>query len=93
MGGLARPMPITAATWIIGSLALAGVPPLAGFFSKDEVIHSVLANNTVAGIALMLASFLTAFYITRATRLDVLRRVPRRGPSRTRADGSCGSRS
>ncbi len=69
MGGLAKPMPITTGTWIIGSLALAGVPPLAGFFSKDEVIHSVWSNNTVAGIALMLASFLTAFYIARATRL------------------------
>jgi NADH-quinone oxidoreductase subunit L len=69
MGGLAKPMPITTGTWIVGSLALAGVPPLAGFFSKDEVIHSVWSNNTVAAVALMVASFLTAFYIARATRL------------------------
>jgi len=69
MGGLAKMMPYTAATWIVGSLALAGVPPLAGFFSKDEVIHSVWSSSPLAGVALMVASFLTAFYIARATRL------------------------
>lgn len=69
MGGLAKPMPITAWTWIVGSLALAGVAPFAGFFSKDEVIHAVVTHNVVAGIALFAASALTAFYITRATRL------------------------
>lgn len=69
MGGLFRLMPITAVTWIIGSAALAGIPPLAGFWSKDEVIHAVLSRSPVAGGALVLASLLTAFYITRATRL------------------------
>ncbi|MCX7938047.1 MAG: NADH-quinone oxidoreductase subunit L, partial [Thermoflexales bacterium] len=38
MGGLARRMPITFATFVVGGLALAGVPPLAGFFSKDEIL-------------------------------------------------------
>jgi NADH-quinone oxidoreductase subunit L len=69
MGGLRKMMPWTTATWIIGSLALAGVPPLAGFWSKDEVIHAVLSNSPIAGAALVVASLLTAFYITRATRL------------------------
>ncbi len=69
MGGLRKSMPVTAATWIVGSLALAGIPPLAGFWSKDEVIHAVLGASPVAGWALVLASLLTAFYITRATRL------------------------
>ena len=69
MGGLAKRMPVTAVTWIIGSAALAGVPFLAGFFSKDEVLHSVMGASPVAGIALFAASLLTAFYITRATRL------------------------
>ncbi|MDA3937277.1 MAG: NADH-quinone oxidoreductase subunit L [Actinomycetota bacterium] len=69
MGGLRRVMPITAATWILGAGALAGVPPLAGFFSKDEVLHAVWGASPVAGIALGLASLMTAFYITRATCL------------------------
>ncbi|MHB9004765.1 MAG: NADH-quinone oxidoreductase subunit L, partial [Coriobacteriia bacterium] len=69
MGGLARRMPWTAVTWIAGAAALAGIPPLAGFFSKDEVIHAVLLEQPFAGVALMFASLLTAFYITRATRL------------------------
>jgi NADH-quinone oxidoreductase subunit L len=69
MGGLLKPMPWTAATWIAGAAALAGIPPLAGFFSKDEVIHAVLVHQPIAGVGLMLASLLTAFYITRATRL------------------------
>jgi NADH-quinone oxidoreductase subunit L len=69
MGGLAKKMPVTALTWIAGGLALAGVPPLAGFFSKDAVVASVLHASPVAGVALLAASLLTAFYITRATRL------------------------
>ncbi|MDP2183194.1 MAG: NADH-quinone oxidoreductase subunit L [Actinomycetota bacterium] len=69
MGGLAKKMPVTAATWVAGSAALAGVPLLSGFFSKDEVLHAVWSSNTIAGAALFAASALTAFYITRATRL------------------------
>jgi len=69
MGGLRKTMPVTTATWIAGAAALAGVPPLAGFFSKDEVLHAVWTENLTAGIALFVASLLTAFYITRATRL------------------------
>jgi NADH-quinone oxidoreductase subunit L len=69
MGGLAKKMPATAITWLAGALALAGIPPLAGFFSKDAVVASVLHASPVAGVVLMLASLLTAFYITRATRL------------------------
>ncbi len=69
MGGLLKLMPITAATWLIGSAALAGIPPLAGFWSKDEVIHAVMSRSPLAGVALLAASLLTAFYITRATRL------------------------
>ena len=72
MGGLMRMMPVTAGTWFVGAAALAGIPPLAGFFSKDEVIHGVLAEQPVAGVALLIASLLTAFYITRATSLTFL---------------------
>jgi len=69
MGGLRKAMPFTAITWFIGAAALAGVPPLAGFFSKDEVVRAVWEAQPIAGIALFVASALTAFYITRATML------------------------
>ncbi len=67
MGGLRRKMPITFWTFLIGSLALAGVPPLAGFWSKDELL--VVANeggHDVMFVVLLLTALLTAFYMTRA---------------------------
>ncbi len=70
MGGLAKKMPITATTWIISTLALAGVFPLAGFFSKDEIIDNVGHNGYDAFMIVGLAgAFLTAAYMTRATYL------------------------
>lgn len=69
MGGLRSKMPLTAVAWIIGGLALAGIPPLAGFFSKDQVVGSVLASAPWAGVALLAASLLTGAYVARATRL------------------------
>jgi NADH-quinone oxidoreductase subunit L len=67
MGGLRKRMPITFWTFLIGSLALAGVPPLAGFWSKDELL--VVANeggHDVLFVVLLLTALLTAFYMTRA---------------------------
>jgi NADH-quinone oxidoreductase subunit L len=69
MGGLVRRMPLTAACWIAGVVSLAGIPPAAGFFSKDEVVAAVLAAAPWAGVALLAASALTAAYAARATRL------------------------
>jgi NADH-quinone oxidoreductase subunit L len=69
MGGLARIMPVTTATWAIGVGALAGLPPLAGFFSKDGVLHAVWVEAPIAGAVLFAASALTALYAARATRL------------------------
>ncbi len=69
MGGLAKSMPITAGTWIVGAAALAGVPLFSGFFSKDEVLHGVLTASPAAFVALVIAAMFTAFYITRATTL------------------------
>ena len=66
MGGLRKRMPITAATFIVGSLALAGIPGPAGFFSKDLVLASV--EGQMAWLpygALMATAFLTAFYMGR----------------------------
>ena len=66
MGGLRAIMPITYVTCFIGSLALAGIPPFAGFFSKDAIIesvhHSEIWGATYAYIAVLLGVFITAFY-------------------------------
>jgi NADH-quinone oxidoreductase subunit L len=70
MGGLAKRMPITTGAWIVSGLALAGVFPLAGFFSKDEIIDNVGHNGyeVFMWIALI-GAFLTAAYTVRATYL------------------------
>jgi NADH-quinone oxidoreductase subunit L len=70
MGGLARAMPHTAIVFIIGTLALAGVPPLAGFFSKEAILAGVWAHGaTVPFVLLSLTAFLTAFYMWRVVTL------------------------
>jgi NADH-quinone oxidoreductase subunit L len=66
LGGLWKKMPITAATFFIGSLALAGLPPLAGFWSKDEIF--VALDHKWGAWAILLLGFaaiMTAFYTTR----------------------------
>ena len=70
MGGLARRLPKTAAAFGVGALALAGIPPLAGFFSKDQILADVFAAGHLWlwGIGLFTAG-LTGFYITRAYAL------------------------
>jgi NADH-quinone oxidoreductase subunit L len=66
MGGLRRPMPVTYRTFVIGSLALAGIPPLAGFFSKDEILATFNHAHATAVLWLGIgAAFITAFYTFR----------------------------
>jgi NADH-quinone oxidoreductase subunit L len=66
MGGLWRKMPITHATMLIGSLAIAGLPPLAGFFSKDEILGESFKNGFVWVWAIgFLVAGMTAFYMWR----------------------------
>ncbi|HEV2440252.1 MAG TPA: NADH-quinone oxidoreductase subunit L [bacterium] len=67
MGGLGRRLPKTAAAFGAGALALAGIPPLAGYFSKEQILGEVFAAGHVWlwGVGLVTAG-LTAFYITRA---------------------------
>lgn len=69
MGGLKRAMPITAGTFIIGWLAIAGVPPFAGFWSKDEILAKAWFSDVAGGKALwaigLVAALLTAFYMSR----------------------------
>jgi NADH-quinone oxidoreductase subunit L len=68
MGGLRKVMPFTGAVWIVGALAISGIPPLAGFFSKDQVIASAsLAGRPGLWLAALAASLLTGVYVWRAT--------------------------
>ena len=66
MGGLRRRMPVTAVTFVIGAAALAGIAPLSGFFSKDEVLLTVLENRNPVFIVIALAGVvLSALYMAR----------------------------
>jgi len=70
MGGLRKHMPITFAAWVVSTLALCGVFPFSGFFSKDEIIDNVGGNGyTFFMIVGLGGAFLTAAYMTRATYL------------------------
>jgi NAD(P)H-quinone oxidoreductase subunit 5 len=65
MGGLRKYMPITAATFLIGTLAICGIPPFAGFWSKDEILGSAFqADPLLWGIGWLTAG-MTAFYMFR----------------------------
>ncbi len=73
MGGLRHHMPTTFWTYLVGSLALAGIVPLAGFWSKDEILAHASANsggiNTVVYALLTVAAFCTAFYMARQVKM------------------------
>ena len=78
MGGLRKFMPITYGTFIIGSLALAGVPPFAGFWSKDEIVAAAFeSGHTFVFVAALITAFLTAFYMARACTLTFFGRYRR----------------
>jgi NADH-quinone oxidoreductase subunit L len=65
MGGLRKLMPITAVTFIIGWLAIAGVPPLAGFWSKDEILLFAFDKSPILWFIGLVTALLTAFYMSR----------------------------
>src|SRR5947207_3977091 len=65
MGGLAPRMVATTITMTIGAAGLAGVPGLAGFFSKDEILHAAFSERRVMWVLLLLGAFMTAFYTFR----------------------------
>ena len=70
MGGLRKVMPITFTTWVISTLALCGVFPFSGFFSKDEIIDNVGHNGYQTFMIIgLIGAFMTAAYMTRATYL------------------------
>ena len=66
MGGLRRFLPVTSATFILGALAISGVPPFAGFFSKDQIVAAAnQTEHTVAWVLMLVAAFFSTLYITR----------------------------
>jgi len=79
MGGLFGKIPLTSICFLIGFLALSGVPPLAGFWSKDYVLSIALARNPWFYWVGVVTAFLTAFYMTRLFMVAFF------GPARTKA--------
>jgi NADH-quinone oxidoreductase subunit L len=69
MGGLRSKMPLTFWVYLVGALALAGIAPLAGFFSKDEILAEELALDPLVFYMLITAAFFTAFYMGRQVLL------------------------
>jgi len=65
MGGLRKKMPLTYWVYLIGGLALSGIAPLAGFFSKDEILGAAYNGHAAVFALLVITAFLTAFYMGR----------------------------
>jgi NADH-quinone oxidoreductase subunit L len=69
MGGLKHYLPVTFVTMVVGALAIAGIPPLAGFFSKDEILLETFGRNRALWVLASITSLLTAFYMFRLIAL------------------------
>lgn len=65
MGALRKVMPVTAVTFIIGWLAIAGVPPFSGFWSKDDILAYALHKSPILYVIGLITALLTAFYMSR----------------------------
>ena len=65
MGNLRKWMPITFGTYLIGWLAIAGVPPFAGFWSKDDILLAAYKDNKVLWLVGLFTAILTAYYMSR----------------------------
>jgi len=65
MGGLKKYMPVTFLTMFIGTLAIAGIPPLSGFFSKDEILFRAFVSNKLIWVLAVATAMMTAFYMFR----------------------------
>ncbi|MEO5647221.1 MAG: NADH-quinone oxidoreductase subunit L [Chitinophagaceae bacterium] len=65
MGGLKKQMPITYITFLVGCIAIAGIPPFSGFFSKDEILMSAFAKNPVLYFIGATGTLMTAWYMFR----------------------------
>ena len=71
-GALRTVMLITFGAFTFGYLAIMGIPPFSGFYSKDKIIHAAFEQNTIAGIAAVLAAGITGFYMTRMFTMTFL---------------------
>jgi NADH-quinone oxidoreductase subunit L len=69
MGGLKKYLPVTYVTMLIGTLAIAGIPPLAGFFSKDEILLNAFLSNKIVWTLAAITALMTAFYMFRLMSL------------------------
>ncbi|MCF2499816.1 NADH-quinone oxidoreductase subunit L [Dyadobacter chenhuakuii] len=65
MGGLRKKLPITFLTFLIATIAISGIPPFAGFFSKDEILAHVFEHNKLLWVIGVLGSLMTSFYMFR----------------------------
>ncbi len=65
MGGLSRHLPVTHITFLIGCIAIAGIPPFSGFFSKDEILSAAYSQNLAYWILGVIGAMMTAFYMFR----------------------------
>ncbi|MFD2743313.1 MULTISPECIES: NADH-quinone oxidoreductase subunit L [Sphingobacterium] len=65
MGGLRKALPIAFATMLIGTIAIAGIPPFAGFFSKDEILAYAFVENPIFWVLGLAGALMTAFYMFR----------------------------
>jgi len=65
MGGLRKKLPITFITFLLGTIAIAGIPPFSGFFSKDEILAHAFASNKLFWALGVIGSMMTAFYMFR----------------------------
>ncbi len=65
MGGLSKKLKVTFATMMIGTIAIAGLPPFSGFFSKDEILAHAYQENKLLWAIGLITAFLTAFYMFR----------------------------
>jgi NADH-quinone oxidoreductase subunit L len=77
MGGLNKKLPVTYRTFLIGTLALCGVPPFSGFYSKDGILAQASHQNVLLFIVAILVAMLTAFYMSRLVLVAFF------GPNRT----------
>lgn len=86
MGGLRKYMPITHITFLIACLTIAGIPPLSGFFSKDEILVAAFEHNRIIFAVQWLVAGITAFYMFRLyfsifwNRSPVYRHTPHESP-------------